>query len=190
MNSHLQRLPVSDANEQILLFQVRKFRDQRAFTRLFETYKKELYRFVRAKLPTAEDADDLIQTVFMRAWVYVTTAHAQETHHFRGLIYHMSRNAIADHYRQRKETFSVEAMEEAGMELADKKRTEASVHAEIDASFVKEKLRLLKEEYRDILTLRYFEGFDVSDIAVRLEKTENNVRVLLHRARKELQKHL
>ncbi|NBS41181.1 sigma-70 family RNA polymerase sigma factor, partial [bacterium] len=98
-----------DTSEQILLFKIRKFRDQVAFTRLFETHKKELYRFVRSKVPTAEDADDLIQTVFMRAWVYITTAHQKETHHFRGLIYHMSRNAIADHYRQRKETFSVEA---------------------------------------------------------------------------------
>lgn len=180
---------MSDLNEQILLFQIRTLRSQDAFTRLFEKYKKELYRYIRAKLPTAEDTDDLLSTVFLRAWVYITTSHGKE-HHFRGLIYHMARNAIADYYRSRKDAFSVEAMGEAGIDLVDARQSEAKVQASVDASLIKRHLAKLKVEYREVLAMRYFDGMDVSDIAKRLEKTENNVRVLLHRALREFRKYL
>jgi RNA polymerase sigma-70 factor, ECF subfamily len=48
-------------------------------------------------------------------------------------------------------------------------------------------LRTLKDEYREVLVMRYLSEMEVGEIASALEKTPNSVRVLLHRAKKALQ---
>jgi RNA polymerase sigma-70 factor (ECF subfamily) len=45
----------------------------------------------------------------------------------------------------------------------------------------------LKEEYREILMLKYVEGYDIKDIAAIMDKKAGAVRVTLHRAGKALQ---
>lgn len=190
MNSSHPTSTVSDTSEQILLFRIRKYRDEKAFERLVVEHRESLYRFLRAKLPTNEDAKDASNAAFFRVWNYITTAHEKETHHFRGLLFHVARNLVADFYRVRKDAFSIEAMGDAGLEIADTKQTPGRIEAETDARLMREAIAKLKPEYQDVIILRHFDGLDTEDIARKLEKTENNIRVTLHRALRELRKHL
>jgi len=45
---------------------------------------------------------------------------------------------------------------------------------------------LLKEEYREIIILRYIEDLSITEIAKIIDKTNGNVRTLTHRALNEL----
>jgi RNA polymerase sigma-70 factor (ECF subfamily) len=47
-------------------------------------------------------------------------------------------------------------------------------------------MKKMKNEYQEVIHLRYIEGLSVGDIAEVLEKNYVNVRVLLHRAVKKL----
>lgn len=179
-----------ETSEQILLFRIRKYRDEKAFERLVFTHRESLYKFLRSKLPNAEDAMDVTNVVFLRVWSYITTAHSKETHHFRGLLFHVARNAIADFYRKKKDSLSIEAMSESGTEIEDETRTPEKLAASVDVGMVRVALAKIKPEYQDVIILKHFEGLDTEDIARKLEKTENNVRVTLHRALRELRKHL
>ncbi len=181
---------VSERKEQLLLFRIRAMQDHTAFAILHDENRLGLVRFLRSKLPSNEDAEDLVTVVFTRAWSYLSTTHETKVGSFRGLIYHIAKNAVADFYRSRKTTVSLDALEDAGKTLPDKKQGSSQIEAIADAGIVRTKLSLLKEEYHDVILFRYFQGLEVSEIATRMERTENATRVLLHRALKELQKYL
>jgi RNA polymerase sigma-70 factor (ECF subfamily) len=46
----------------------------------------------------------------------------------------------------------------------------------------------MKDEYRELIVLRYLNDMSVREIADALQKTPNNVRVALHRARNALKR--
>ena len=46
----------------------------------------------------------------------------------------------------------------------------------------------LKSDQREIIVLRYIEGFSIKEISKIVDKSSGNVRVIIHRAIKELQK--
>ena len=182
---------MQDLTEKILLYRIRTSRDQQAFGRLFDTYKQELYRFARSRLRSAEDADDLVAHTFSTAWNIITTSHGEDKeHHFRGLIYHIARWGIADIYRRKKDDVSVDALAEAGVQIADKKQTPEKIEAVVDVSMLEQYLDRLKPDQKEVIVLRYFQGMEYSDIAERMEKNVNAVRVMLHRALKELRTYL
>jgi RNA polymerase sigma-70 factor (ECF subfamily) len=51
-----------------------------------------------------------------------------------------------------------------------------------DIAQIKSKLPLLKEEYREIIVLKFVNDLDIDEISEVTGKTKGNVRVLLHRA--------
>jgi RNA polymerase sigma factor (sigma-70 family) len=61
------------------------------------------------------------------------------------------------------------------------------IEAQADLALLAKKLELLKEDYRDVLTLRLVDGLPFGVIAEILEKKSGNVRVIYHRAIKALQ---
>lgn len=175
--------------EQFLIFRIRAFRDERAFARLVEMYRKELYRFLRSRVSSEEDALDGASEIFFRVWNFLVTSHSDD-HHFRGLLYHTARFWIGNYYRKARPTVSFEEAEEHGETIHEKKEGDNAIIARADASVVQDLLQKLKPEYAEVISLRYFQDLDVGDIAKRMEKTENATRVLLHRALKELRTYL
>lgn len=175
--------------EQFLIFRIRSFRDERAFAQLVEIYRKELYRFLRFRVKTEEDALDAASEIFFRVWNFLLTAHSDD-HHFRGLLYHTARYWLGDYYRKANRTVSLEELDERGEDIAERKEGENAIVARADASVIRDLVNTLKPEYAEVIALRYFQEMEIGEIAKRIEKTENATRVTLHRALKELRTHL
>lgn len=176
--------------EKFLLFRIRAFQDQRAFAELFLEHKQALYAFLCSRLPSKEDADDLLNTVFLRAWNFVLTSHANEKDHFSGLIFHTARFALKDYWKGKRNDLSLTDMQELGQDIADPTTSGKAAEASAEVRVIKEALNRLSEEYQEVIVLRIFEQLDYKEIAKRMEKNANAVRVTLHRALKELRKHL
>lgn len=66
---------------------------------LWAHFKGRLLRFLRARLPSAADADDVLQEVFLR--VYEGAARLDEVDHVEAWLYTIARRAVADFYRAR-----------------------------------------------------------------------------------------
>ena len=64
------------------------------------------------------------------------------------------------------------------------------MHSIIDWPVVYGAILKLKKQEQTIVTLRYFENMSLPDIGGILDIKESTVRVKLHRAIKELRKHL
>ncbi len=173
---------MQETKEKFLIFRVRRFRDQRAFKELLAEYGSEVDRFLRFKLPTVEDAEDAFNTVCFRVWNYAISS---DVDHFRGLIYTLAKNIVAEYYRSRKMTDSLERGDGSEIEVASKESGEKII-ASSELSLLPNVLRRLKEEYQEVIMMRFLEDMTIHEMAKRLGKTENHIRVLIHRATKAL----
>jgi RNA polymerase sigma-70 factor (ECF subfamily) len=167
--------------QQFLLFRVYRFQDTKAYSELYDLYVARMRRYIFFKVPKPEDADELTAEVFLRGWEYATSS---QVDYPGALFYKIARNVIADFYRRRQEEASLEEVKE----LPDLNRPSLAeqVDQKSEAEALLSKLKLLKEEYRDVLVMRYLDEMSIKEIALATERDQINVRVLLHRARAAL----
>ncbi len=173
--------------EQVLFLRLKKHKDKQAFVEAYDLYIDQIYRFVYFKLGNKEEAEDITSMTFLKCWNYIYEGNLESYDTLRPLLYKIARNTIIDHYRQSqaKETVSLKLAQE----VTDK---QTNVHEQVEKTIdfqviIKDKLPLLKDEYRDVIILRFINELSVSEIAKILGKTSGNTRVLIHRALQSLQ---
>ena len=174
--------------EKLLLYRVRTKRDADAFAALYDQYVEPIYRFVYLKVSNKEEAEDLTSDIFLRAWDYLIKEEERMVDNFRALIYAMARNRIVDLYRERarrKEWLITVGQSEEQLAMLSAKG-EPAVEGEEVMNQLLPKIQQLKQEYQDVIHLKYIEGLSTRQTAKVLGKSSTNVRVTLHRALKKL----
>jgi len=160
-------------------------RDERAYARLYQLYVDRIYRFLAAKLPTAADAHDAAATVFLRAWNYCTST---QVDHLSGLLHTVARGVIAEFYRQRRETVSLDEDSSWKDTLSDGSAGAQQVQRDVDVSLVRRALNALPPDQARALSLRYLSDLPISAVAADLKRSVNATNVLLYRAVRSLRK--
>lgn len=170
------------------LFLRLKEKDKEAFIKAYDLHLDDIYRFIFFKIGTHEEAEDLTAAVFLKTWDYIQTKDITAYTSLKSFLYKVARNLVIDHYR--KKSLAANALvsdDPAGLDLPDKSQ---DIHHELelrdDYSFIESKLFELKDEYREVITLRYVNELSVAEIARTLDKSRGNVRVLIYRAIKAL----
>ena len=156
------------------------------FLEAFDTYADGLFRHAYFRLSNRERAADLTQETFLKAWEYIREKN--EIHHWKGFLYRILNNLIIDEYRKKKEESLDELMEDdpihADALVAEGSRAEKEER--LNDEFMIEKLRSLipklPEQHRVVLSLRYFDGFSLKEMAALMSLSENVVSVRIHRA--------
>lgn len=171
---------MSDQYTKFLALRIYRNRDAKAFDELYDLYWRRLHRYLLTKLPRPEDATEIASEVFLRAWEYMTSSRVENV---TGLVYRIARNLVADFYRTQKAT---EVLEEYEAVLAAPGSIEKDAMVKNETEQLLIHLKSLKEEYREVIVLRFLNEMDIAEIAEALEKTSNHVRVTLHRALKSL----
>lgn len=171
--------------EKKLLYDIQREKSPDAFAELYDHYISKMYRFVYFKLSNKEESEDLVSELFLKAWYYLTDDHNKDVRSFSGFIYRMARNMIVDVYRKRPKQMDL-LNEHVGLERSPEASPFEQVAIKTEADFILKQVKLLKQEYQDIVLLRHVEGLSTAQIADILGKSKTNVRVTLHRAMKLL----
>lgn len=171
---------MSMRRQKFLLFRVYRFQDTESYGELYDLYYEKIRRFTHFKLPKSEDADEVTAEVFLRGWEYATGTRVENA---PALFYRIARNTVADFYRKRKDETG---LDEAGQIASQEDIVEEVAQREESAELLK-LLHSLKEEYSEVLIMRHLDEMSIKEISAALEKTTNNTRVLLHRAKKALE---
>ncbi len=169
-------------SEKLLLYKVQTKKDPEAYAKLYDLYIKRIYRFVFFKVSSETEAEDITSEVFLKAWNYLSSN--KEVKSFSGLLYRIARNAVIDLYRSKSN--STEVLIQEGVDYGDQGQWYNDTNNRIETNNLLEALKKLKHEYREVITLRYVEELDVSEIAEITGKGSVAVRVTLHRALKKL----
>lgn len=171
--------------EKKLLYRVMSKKDPDAFAELYDTYIEQIYRFVYLKVNNTADAEDLCSDIFLKTWEVLSKKKVNEITHFRGFLYTIARNCIIDLYRQRAK--QNERPIEEGEHISDQTDIDAHIDAKEEKKILLAQIQRLKQEYQEVIVLRYIDEYSISEIAEIMGKKKVNVRVLLHRATKKLE---
>lgn len=191
--------------EKKLFWQFRKTKDPDLFGEIYDLYVDSIYRFVYFKVSSREEAQDLTSEVFLKAWQYLAgplrpprfgeasqgsseAGEAEKINNIRAFLYQIARNTVIDFYRKRsqKNVTYINSMAPEEAERIEDKSINILEKVKLDSKIeeIKKALEGIKDEYREILILRFIEEMGVGEIADILGKSKNNVRVLIFRALK------
>ncbi|MCP3682236.1 MAG: RNA polymerase sigma factor [bacterium] len=186
MNSDKQKTE-SKGSEKKIFALLKSKKDKDAFIEAYDLYVDQIYRFVYFKVSDKDDAHDLTSAVFLKVWNYIQENKIKDFKTLKALIYTIARTTIIDHYRKNKNrNISLDIEQE--LDIEDKNQNiEKSAIISSDFEIVKKKLYELKDEYREIIVLRFIDELSVSEISKIVNKSNGNIRVLIHRALKALQ---
>lgn len=173
--------------DKVLYSRIKK-KDREAFIQAYDFYADHIYRFIFFKINDKAEAQDLTSVVFLKTWNYVLGGNLKDYKTLKSLIYKIARNTIIDHYRTlASKTADQVSLEASEIDLPDEKQNIAG-RAEInsDMELIQTKLSQLKDEYREIIILRFIEGLSIGEVAEIVDKPKGNVRVISYRALKAL----
>ncbi len=156
-----------------------------AFGALYDRYLELIYRYIRTRVTIEADAEDLTETVFLKAFESVDR-YEDRGWPFSAYLYQIARNVIVDHYRQRREERVQELVE---VEHPDPLPDERIVQKE-HAQDLHAAMKTLPPDYQEVIRLRVMMELTTTEVAQWMDRSEGAVRVLLHRALRSLRQEL
>lgn len=171
-----------------IIFSRLENKDKEAFIRAYDSYVDKVYRFVYFKIGSEDEAKDITSIVFLKTWEHINKNSLKEEKTLKSLIYKIARNAVIDFYRDdRRNKFSAnENFSELENTVDIKNDLTAESFRSSDVENLKKKMAELKDEYKEIIILRFIEELSFSEIGKILDKSSGNARVLAYRALKAL----
>ena len=170
-------------DEEQLLIQKAKTGDGVAFGKLYDQHLSKIYRFVFVKVGRKQDAEDITQQVFTSAWQNMK-GYEHKWFPFSSWLYRIAGNAVIDYYRTSKASISIDQVpEEYFSEISDE---ENKIDIAINISTVRVALAKLEQDQQSVLLMKFVDDLTNKEIAEAMGKTEGAIRVIQHRALKQL----
>lgn len=160
--------------------------DKTAFGQIFEIMLDEVYRYMFFKVSPV-DAEDLCEDLFVKVWENLGRYATQKNASFRSWVFTIAHNMVIDYYRKNKTTVALDEIEGLEMEHSDM-HVEEETNMSFNSAHLAVAMSKLKEEYRQVITLKYINDFSNEEISTITQKSEGAIRIILHRGLKELQK--
>ena len=156
--------------------------DADAFGRLYDMYVDRVYRHVYYRVGSTQDAEDLTQQVFLRAWQAIGK-YKKTSSPFLAWLMRISHNLVIDFYRSKKDKAYLDS-EIAANDLDSS--PERAAEAEFDQQQLRRVILQLPGAQQKVILMSFIEGFTYDEIASSLGKSEGAIRVILHRALKKM----
>ncbi|MCX6281985.1 MAG: RNA polymerase sigma factor [Bacteroidetes bacterium] len=143
--------------------------------------KDKIFRFARRMLDQTEEAEDLVQEVFIRMWKI--REKLDEYRSLEALAMITTKNLCLDKLKAKK--FPLESFNDQRWYIETIAEETLPDHSDFVLG-VKEAMNTLPEQSRMIVHLRDIEGYEFGEIAEIMDMQENAIRVALSRARKRI----
>jgi len=182
------RYTTHDLSDRELISRIRNGEDL-CFDDLFARYRDKLFFYLRHLVGNKEEAEDLLQNVFVKAYEKFSTFDARRA--FSSWIYRIAHNEAVNHLKRknRKTFLSWEDIVSSKDQLESSSK-ERSPHDEWIRKEVRREVKVamerLPEKYREVLVLRFYLDHSYDEIAAIIEKPMNTVGTLLSRAKSRL----
>jgi RNA polymerase sigma-70 factor (ECF subfamily) len=153
------------------------------FSELLTSHEKEIYRFAYRMTGNAEDASDLLQDTFLRAFKAFPRLPVDANH--RAWLYRIAHHQALNLFRSRR-IRRTEPLDQA-RELHDSNGSPESLEeTRRVARRLGEILRALSVRQRSALLLKKYEGLSYGEVAAVLGSTEENARAHVYQAMKKI----
>ena len=169
---------------------VERFRrgDDSAFDRIVERHSAEIAALAGRLLGWPQDVDDVVQDVFVAAFVGLKTFRGDCR--LRTWLFTIAINKCRSHRHRRALRLRRVTRQEAARDPCTHDDAEQRAMDRETFARVRRAVRALPQNYREVVVLRYLQGFDTEDICGLLGITRNVMQVRLSRARTRLKEDL
>ncbi|MCF7860037.1 RNA polymerase sigma factor [Patescibacteria group bacterium] len=151
-----------------------------AFAQLYDLHIKKIYNFIYYKTLNKTVAEDICSQVFIKAWQKLSQFQGGS---FSAWLYTIARNSVSDYYRREHQHLNIDDC----WDLSDKEDFLARIDQGLNMEKIQETMKVLKNEEREILMMRFWLDLSFKEIAEQLEKKEGAVKMACGRALKNLQ---
>ena len=155
-----------------------------AFGELYNIYLERIYRYVFYQVRDKMTAEDLTEEVFLKAWKSIDTCRGKEQT-FSSWLYRIAHNHVIDNLRSQRKYLS------ADMEaLAEVSSPELGEEGKLERQEMLEVISDLPQNQKQVIILKFIEGFDNREIGQIMGKSQGAIRVLQMRALATLRQRL
>ena len=172
-------------SEDTILIEQAQAGQSAAFTELYQRYVDKIYKFVFYKTMHKETAEDLTSKVFFKVLKKINT-YKEGNASFQTWLYTVARNTVIDHYRSQKKDYNIDDI----WDLSNKEDVAENVEVSMQIEKVKEYLKDLKTDQREIMMLRLWQGLSYKEIAEVIGKSEANCKMIYSRTVKKMRENL
>ncbi len=159
--------------------------DPNAFGLLYDHYVDRIYRFVYYRVSDAPLAEDLTSRIFLKAWENLPS-YRDRGLSFGTWLFSIARNTVIDHYRTAK---SEHGLEDAASVLTDSSADPEAVLTEaLRAERLARAMQTLTDEQREVLVLKFIEGYSTEEVADLMRKKPGAIRALQMRGLQSLER--
>lgn len=159
--------------------------DTNAFSFLVEKYKDYVFHLTLKLLKNKEEAEEVAQDVFLKAYRYLPTFKGESK--FSTWLYKIAYNTSLDAIKKKSNAIRNVTIDELTVNQISSVETALDgIEKEERAVIMNDCMQELEEEERGILFFFYYKESSLKEIVEVTSMSKANVKVKLHRARKKL----
>lgn len=170
------------ANAQVLeewgLVRRAQLYDEAALERLYQAYYPKIYNYAFLQMGDVQAAEDLASDVMLKM------IESLKGYRFKGLpfgawVFRIARNRLIDLHRRRRRRGEVDLSETLSSTLAN---PQALTERALERGQLQVALKHLTVEQRQVIVLKFIEGFDNRSVGRIMARSEGAIKSLQHRA--------
>lgn len=155
---------------------------------LYETYVKDVYRFLLFLTGSREEAEEIAQDVFLRA--FQKLPQIENYSNVKSWLFTVAKNLAVDRLRKRKRQKLLQALIKFDSDRLMPELPDQHVAMVEDMRELYSAIQFLKPNYRAVVIIRGIEQYSLNEAALILNWSESKVKSTYHRALKTLKQQL
>lgn len=155
---------------------------RKAFEMIVKSYSERLYWKIRYIVMGHDDANDVLQNTFLKAWSNLDSFHGKSK--ILTWLYSIAINEALDYLRKNKNKLTSDAADD----LSVAKRLLADEYFDGDEAqaMLMQAVSTLPDVQRTVFNLRYFDNMKYSDMSILLKTSEGALKASYHIAVKKI----
>ena len=155
-----------------------------AFTRLVREYQEPLYWQIRRMVVVHDDADDVLQNTFIKAWTNLDN--------FRGdaklstWLYRIAANESLTFLQRRRDTVTIDDPE---ADLANRLESDPYFDGDETDLMLQQAIQTLPEKQRQVFNMKYFQNMKYEEMSEILDTSIGALKASYHFAVEKIEKY-
>lgn len=173
-------------SELLILFRISESRNH-AFNLLMRRYQQKVYYHVRRIVIDHDDANDVVQNTFIKAWNGLDNF--REDSQFFTWIYRIATNESLTFLKKKRTAFFI-PMINVEKKLTDKLESEVLINADALEMKLQKAILTLPEKQRVVFNLRYYDEMKYEDMSEVLGTSVGALKASYHHAMKKIENYI
>ena len=170
------------SDKELLLLLSEPKTQREGYSALVRQYSEQLYWKIRHIVLSHEDASDVLQNTFIKAWQGLGTFQGKSS--ISTWLHRIAINEALDLLRKRKAAENVSADENLG--VANKLMADDYFDGDETQALLQQAVATLPEVQRTVFTMKYFDDMKYSEISKILNTSEGALKASYHLAVKKI----